>query len=154
MNNIPDVDWPSSIQRIFTKPDFDGPVTLLAVLVKADYRPEHKEGKPTFFTNEKNSLQLGASIYKKGEGFNAHYHPEVKRLIPDTQEVLYVKRGTGLLTIYGPDKQLADTVAIQPGDIIILITGGHGMVATEDMEIREVKQGPYLGDRDKIKWTT
>ncbi len=38
------------------------------------------------------------------------------------------------------------------GDIILLSKGGHGFEVLEDIEMIEVKQGPYSGDKDKTKF--
>ena len=37
------------------------------------------------------------------------------------------------------------------GDVILLVSGGHGFEVLEDIEMIEVKQGPYAGDQDKTK---
>jgi mannose-6-phosphate isomerase-like protein (cupin superfamily) len=42
---------------------------------------------------------------------------------------------------------------LEAGDVILLIKGGHGFKVLEDLEMFEVKQGPYAGDEDKIKFT-
>jgi mannose-6-phosphate isomerase-like protein (cupin superfamily) len=41
---------------------------------------------------------------------------------------------------------------LNAGDLILLIRGGHGFKVLEDLEMFEVKQGPYAGDQDKIKF--
>ena len=39
-----------------------------------------------------------------------------------------------------------------PGDVILLISGGHGFEVLEDLNMIEVKQGPYVGDADKTRF--
>jgi hypothetical protein len=34
----------------------------------------------------------------------------------------------------------------------LLIEGGHGFEVLEDIEMIEVKQGPYVGERDKTRF--
>jgi hypothetical protein len=34
-----------------------------------------------------------------------------------------------------------------------LASGGHGFEALEELEMVEVKQGPYVGDKDKTRFT-
>ena len=41
---------------------------------------------------------------------------------------------------------------LNKGDIILLIKGGHGFSVIEDVKMIEVKQGPYAGDKDKIRF--
>jgi Uma2 family endonuclease len=38
------------------------------------------------------------------------------------------------------------------GDTILLVTGGHGFEVLEEVEMIEVKQGPYVSDRDKTRF--
>ena len=38
------------------------------------------------------------------------------------------------------------------GDIILLVSGGHGFQVIEEIEMIEVKQGPYTGDKDKKRF--
>jgi hypothetical protein len=36
--------------------------------------------------------------------------------------------------------------------VILLITGGHGFEVIEDLEMVEIKQGPYVGEQDKTRF--
>jgi len=36
------------------------------------------------------------------------------------------------------------------GDILVLLAGGHGFQATADLEMLEIKQGPYNSRYDKV----
>ena len=38
------------------------------------------------------------------------------------------------------------------GDVILLVAGGHGFEVLEEIEMVEVKQGPYVGDTDKTRF--
>ena len=38
------------------------------------------------------------------------------------------------------------------GDVVLLAYGGHGLEMLEDSEMIEVKQGPYAGEMDKIRF--
>lgn len=38
------------------------------------------------------------------------------------------------------------------GDVILLADGGHGFEALEDLEIIEIKQGPFAGNCDKTRF--
>ena len=42
---------------------------------------------------------------------------------------------------------------IGPGDVILLISGGHGFEVLEEIEMVEVKQGPYAGEMDKTTFS-
>ena len=41
---------------------------------------------------------------------------------------------------------------LKAGDVILLVKGGHGFEVLEELEMIEVKQGPYAGDRDKTRF--
>ena len=38
-------------------------------------------------------------------------------------------------------------------DIVMLVEGGHGFKVIKDVEMLEVKQGPYNHTKDKVKFT-
>ena len=44
------------------------------------------------------------------------------------------------------------SVILEAGDVILLSEGGHGFEVLEDLEMIEVKQGPYAGDHDKTRF--
>jgi len=54
---------------------------------------------------------------------------------------------------YSDDQKYLDSRTLNSGDVILLIKGGHGFKVLDDLEMFEVKQGPYAGDEDKIKFT-
>ena len=39
------------------------------------------------------------------------------------------------------------------GDVIYLHMGGHGIQFIEESVLLEVKQGPYIQDADKVRFT-
>ena len=41
---------------------------------------------------------------------------------------------------------------LKAGDVILLIKYGHGFEILEELEMIEVKQGPYAGDQDKTRF--
>ena len=44
--------------------------------------------------------------------------------------------------------------ALKPeGDVILLVSGVHGFEVLEELEMIEVKQGPYAGEGDKTRIT-
>jgi hypothetical protein len=53
---------------------------------------------------------------------------------------------------YDDQKNYLVSRIINKGDVILLAFGGHGFEMIEDSEIIEVKQGPYAGEADKIRF--
>ena len=47
---------------------------------------------------------------------------------------------------------LGGVYVLESGDVILLVNGGHGFEVIEEIEMIEVKQGPYIGERDRIKF--
>ena len=45
-----------------------------------------------------------------------------------------------------------ESVVLGAGDVILLVSGGHGFTVLEEVEMIEVKQGPYSGDADKKRF--
>jgi hypothetical protein len=41
---------------------------------------------------------------------------------------------------------------LESGDVILLVQGGHGFEVLEELEMFEVKQGPYTSDDDKTRF--
>ena len=50
---------------------------------------------------------------------------------------------------YDDNKTYLKSHILEKGDVILLIEGGHGFEVIEEVEMVEVKQGPYAGDDDK-----
>jgi mannose-6-phosphate isomerase-like protein (cupin superfamily) len=118
---------------------------ILAIIIRKDFFTEGIK----FFTPDDFSQQLAYMSHKKGKKIKPHIHNAVKREVHFTQEVLFLKRGKLKVDIYRNDKSYFSTHILDVGDIILLASGGHGFEALEDIEMIEVKQGPYAGDMDK-----
>jgi hypothetical protein len=69
-----------------------------------------------------------------------------------TQEVLFVKSGKLRADFYDNDRQYVESRVLEGGDVILLAAGGHGFEVLEEVEMVEVKQGPYTGDQDKTRF--
>lgn len=121
---------------------------LLAIIIRANYK---KEGI-SFFTPNDFSQQLGYMNRPKGYIIEPHIHKLVERKVTLTQEVLYVKSGKVLVNFYDDDKNYLENRIVSTGDVILLANGGHGFEILEDAEMIEVKQGPYVGEEDKVRF--
>ena len=56
------------------------------------------------------------------------------------------------MDFYDDDKAYLKSEILHAGDVILLAFGGHGFLMLEDSEIIEVKQGPYAGEADKVRF--
>ena len=105
-----------------------------------------------FFTPGHFSQQLGFMRHPTGHAIEPHVHNEVKRDVHFTQEVLFLRRGRLRVDFYGDDRVYRESRVLGAGDIILLAGGGHGFEVIEEVELVEVKQGPYAGDADKTRF--
>lgn len=105
-----------------------------------------------FFTPDDYSQQLGYMRHPEGKIIQPHVHNAVPRAITMTQEVLFIRRGKVRVDFYTEGRVYTESRILQTGDVILLAAGGHGFEALEELEMVEVKQGPYVGDRDKTRF--
>ena len=121
---------------------------LFAIIVSRDF---DKSGIH-FFTPNDLSQQLAYMRHPAGKVIDPHIHNPVHRNVQYTQEVLFIKRGRLRVDFYDNDQTYLESRILQAGDVILLATGGHGFEVLEEIEMIEVKQGPYAGDDDKTRF--
>lgn len=126
----------------------DGGEGLLAVVL----RNTPVEPGLHFYTPPQAVLQFGAMGFGFGHEIVPHHHVAHERRIVGTGELLIVRAGYISLNIYTTQRELIRTVTMGPGDIVLLCGGGHGFTCLTPCDIAELKQGPYLGLEDKVKW--
>jgi mannose-6-phosphate isomerase-like protein (cupin superfamily) len=124
---------------------FDG--IEFAIILRSTYR----EPGIHFFTPEDYSQQLGHMRHPKGHFIEAHVHNPVARAVQYTEEVLFLRRGRLRVDFYSDEGRYLESRELGPGDVILLIRGGHGFEVLEEVEMVEVKQGPYVGETDKTR---
>ena len=120
----------------------------LAIIIRNNYKKEGIE----FFTNDNDSQQLGYMNRPKDYIIPPHRHNLVKRDVHLTQEVLFIKSGKVRVDFFNNEQQYVKSSVLHPGDVILLSDGGHGFKMLEQSEMIEVKQGPYCGERDKVRF--
>ena len=121
---------------------------IISIIIRANYKSENIE----FFTPDNFSQQLAYMNREKDYVIPPHVHNLVKREVTYTQEVLFIKSGKVRVDYFDDDKNYLQSRILNQGDVILLSGGGHGFYMLEDSEIIEVKQGPYVGDKDKTRF--
>jgi len=121
---------------------------LLAIIVS------HRFCEPGihFFTPDDHSQQLAYMRHPAGKEIPPHVHNPVRREVHFTQEVLFIRRGKLRVDFYDNERKYLESRILESGDTILLATGGHGFEVLDDLEMLEVKQGPYAGDQDKTRF--
>ena len=122
---------------------------VVAIIVRKDFE---KDGIH-FFTPNDYSQQLAYMSHPTGKEIQPHLHKKLQREVHYTQETLFIRKGKLQVDFYSDDQQYLESRVLEGGDVILLIKGGHGFKVLENLEMFEVKQGPYAGDEDKIKFT-
>jgi mannose-6-phosphate isomerase-like protein (cupin superfamily) len=121
---------------------------LLALIVS------QKFDKPGihFFTPNQLSQQLAFMRYPVGKVIQPHVHNPISREVQYTQEVLFIRKGKLRVDFYNTEQEYLESRILEPGDVILLVTGGHGFEVIEEVEMFEVKQGPYVGEQDRTRF--
>ena len=130
------------IKKIYNKDE------LLGIIVSHDF---HKDGIE-FFTENDLSQQLAFMSHKKGHEIIPHYHNSVPRTIHYTQETLFIRKGKLRVDFYDRTENYIESHILEAGDVILLVSGGHGFEVLEDLEMFEVKQGPFVGPEGKTRF--
>lgn len=121
---------------------------LLAMIIRGDYACDGVD----FITPNEYSQQVAYMHHPAGKVIDAHVHNMVHRNVVLTQEVLFIKKGTLRVDFYDEYEDYLESRDLHAGDIILLVSGGHGFQVLEEVEMIEVKQGPYAGDQDKRRF--
>jgi len=120
----------------------------LVYIIRAEFLPEHT----TFLTPPEFKQQVGYIVYPAGGEIARHLHRHIERRLIGTSEVLVLRKGRCLLDIYNDDHLLVATRELFPGDIMLMVGGGHGLRMLEDTVLLEIKQGPYTGVEEKERF--
>lgn len=121
---------------------------LLAMIIRSNYSCEGVD----FITPDEYSQQIAYMHHPTGKVIDAHIHNMVHRNVVMTQEVLFIKKGILRVDFYDEYEDYLESRKLYAGDIILLISGGHGFTVIEEVEMIEVKQGPYAGANDKKRF--
>jgi hypothetical protein len=121
---------------------------LLAIIIRNEF------DKPgiSFVTPNDLSQQLAYMHHPQGKIIEPHVHNPVTREIRYTQEVLVIKRGKLRVDFYTGARKYLHSRVLHAGDVILLATGGHGFEVLEEVQMLEIKQGPYAGEMDKTRF--
>jgi mannose-6-phosphate isomerase-like protein (cupin superfamily) len=118
---------------------------LLAIILRAGFN----EPGIHFFTDPSLSQQLAYMRHGEGKTIAPHVHNRVSHQVTMTQEVLLIRRGRLRVDFYSEEGQYLESRVLVQGDTILLASGGHGFEVLEELEMIEVKQGPYPGESGK-----
>jgi len=121
---------------------------IAAIIISAAFNEQGVH----FFTPEDFSQQLAFMKHPAGKIIRPHIHNKVSRQVIFTQEVLILKKGKMRVDFYDEHKSYLESRILRAGDVILLAFGGHSFEVLEEVEMIEVKQGPYSPDEDKTSF--
>ena len=122
----------------------------LALVVRSAYPVSGVE----FLTPDSFAQQLALMQRPKGEKIQPHIHLPVPRELSGTQEVIIMKSGRMRVDFFDNDRSYVASTILEAGDIALMHSGGHGFELIEDSVFIEVKQGPFVEGKDKIRFTS
>tara|TARA_B100000446_G_scaffold178021_1_gene191479 strand:- start:284 stop:715 length:432 start_codon:yes stop_codon:yes gene_type:complete len=122
---------------------------LYALIVRKKFR---KKKGVNFFTSKEATQQFGYMKHKKNHLIMPHQHNKRLTKILITTEVIILLKGILRVDFYNEKKKYLFSKKIYDGDLIMLTNGGHGFKVLKDVEMIEVKQGPYSLSSDKVKF--
>jgi len=121
---------------------------LLAIIIPHDFTAPGVN----FLTPHNLSQQLAFIHHPSGTLIDPHCHNPVSREVLYTQEVLVIKKGVLRVDFYDNNRKFLECRTLRAGDVILLTECGHGFEVLEELEMIEVKQGPYTGENDKTRF--
>ena len=121
---------------------------LLAIIIRSNYTCNGVN----FITSDEYSQQIAYMHHPIGKTIDAHVHNLVHRNVVLTQETLVIKKGKLRVDFYDDYEDYLESRILNEGDVILLVSGGHGFQVLEEIEMIEIKQGPYSGDADKKRF--
>jgi len=138
------------IDHIYAPGEVDGSDGLLGIIIRELQGTSPPGG--LFHTPRDLTQQVGYIKHDKGHPIPRHIHKAADRFIRNNVEVILVRKGKMRVDFYTSRQQLVCSRTVGEEDVVILVAGGHGFEALEDLELFEVRQGPYLGEQDKERF--
>ena len=115
-------------------------------------RAERTASQTEFITDPADKQQVGFIVYPAGGQIARHVHRPVERRVVGMSEILLVRQGRLEVDFYTDDERYVARRSLGPGDLVVLVTGGHGFQCLEDTVLLEIKQGPYVGLDEKKRF--
>ena len=137
------------------------PILVGGEVVAIVMRSTTTQGHRDFVTDTTHQLQFGAFKLDANTEISPHRHLPVERNLSGTPEFLFVQTGTLTVSFYDVPAdftgkitfdRICFTTDLKAGQAILIFGGTHGFNTKEGCDFFELKQGPYAGLKDKIKF--
>lgn len=145
-----DLPWILATENLFK---------IKVMLDKIEYRGETVALKIRSFkwgsrplTSPREAIQVLSIKRQASEEVPAHYHKPLRRVTNSLQECLVVRYGKIKVDFYSPGNyKKFKHIFLKEGDVLIILKGGHRLHYLAESEIVEIKNGPYVDDKELIK---
>ena len=104
-----------------------------------------------FFTASNLNMQIGLMGHSKNHIIKPHFHINRKKIVKQMSELLIIFSGQLRVYFYNKKKLRDKSLILNKKDMILLISGGHGFKVLKKLEMLEIKQGPFIGEKDKVR---
>ena len=104
-----------------------------------------------FFTASNLNMQIGLMAHSKNHIIKPHFHINRKKIVKQMSELLIIFSGQLRVYFYNKKKLRDKSLILNKKDMILLISGGHGFKVLKKLEMLEIKQGPFIGEKDKMR---
>ena len=104
-----------------------------------------------FFTSNNLNMQVGLMGHSKNHIIKPHFHINRKKIVKQMSEFLIIFSGQLKVYFYNKKKLRDKSLILNKKDMILLISGGHGFKVLKKLEMLEIKQGPFIGEKDKMR---
>ena len=115
------------------------------------FRNHQMNNGAEFLTDQKAGQQVARMKYSAGDSIMPHFHNKTTRVLDLTTEVLVITKGVLRIDFYNGETYQESKIA-KEGDIILLNGGSHGFKILQELQMIEIKQGPYAGNSDKVRF--
>ena len=105
-----------------------------------------------FFTANNLNMQVGLMGHSKNHIIKPHFHINRKKIVKQMSELLIIFSGQLKVYFYNKKKLRDKSLILNKKDMILLISGGHGFKVLKKLEMLEIKQGPFIGEKDKMRF--
>ena len=123
---------------------------IVSIIIRKNYA---NEKDLEFFTKPDDFIQFGFMRRNKGHVVKKHFHNTYQRTINKTQEVIFLKKGSFIISFFNESGEFIEKKIIIAGDIVLILSHAHEIEMIEDCEFHEVKNGPFDEKKDKTYLT-
>ena len=128
-------------------------ITVDKKIVAKVFKYQNKSFKGIeFFTANNLNMQIGLMGHSKNHIIKPHFHINRKKIVKQMSELLIIFSGQLKVYFYNKKKLRDKSLILNKKDMILLISGGHGFKVLKKLEMLEIKQGPFIGEKDKMRF--